>query len=91
MAEVGGLARRPQRTVVGDEGTWPELAAPTADCDGECVSRVRRGETSGGSSGFVRTPIAALLVSMASSRREEHDGGLGCRKLSMVRKLWVIY
>ncbi|KAF3596241.1 hypothetical protein DY000_02021892 [Brassica cretica] len=33
------------------------------------------GKTSGGSSGFVWASIAMWLMSTASSRREEHDGG----------------
>ncbi|KAF3523505.1 hypothetical protein F2Q69_00050974 [Brassica cretica] len=47
---------------------------------GACTSRARRGETSGGACGFVRAPIEAWLVSTASSRREEHDGGLECTR-----------
>ncbi|KAG5395411.1 hypothetical protein IGI04_025374 [Brassica rapa subsp. trilocularis] len=70
----GGRSRRLRRTAVGDGGEWPECTVAPADGDGACVSRPRRGETSGGSSGFVRAPIAVWLVSTASSRREEHDG-----------------
>ncbi|KAF3518959.1 hypothetical protein DY000_02059405 [Brassica cretica] len=44
---------------------------------GACISRVRRGETSGGAYGFVRAPIEAFSVATDFSRREEHDGGLG--------------
>ncbi|WZZ25086.1 hypothetical protein YC2023_008487 [Brassica napus] len=55
-------------------------AVATFSGGGACTSRARRGETSGGACGFVRAPIEAWLVSTASSRREEHDGGLECTR-----------
>ena len=66
-------------------------AAETISGGGACNSRVRRGKTFGGSSGFVRTPIAAWSVATASSRREEHDGGSACARFATVRKLWPMY
>ncbi|CAN7086278.1 unnamed protein product, partial [Brassica oleracea var. botrytis] len=65
----GGRSRRLRRTLVGDGGAWPELAVAPADGGGACVSRARRGESSGGACGFVRAPFEAWLVSTASSRR----------------------
>ena len=49
------------------------------------------GETCGGAYGFVWAPIAAWSVSMASSWREEHDGGLACTAFSTIRKILLIY
>ncbi|KAF3500128.1 hypothetical protein F2Q69_00043326 [Brassica cretica] len=39
-------------------------------------------ETCGGAYGFVRTPIEARSAATASSRREEHDDGLGCTRFT---------
>ena len=55
------------------------------------VTHARRGDTSGSSSGFVRAPIAAWLVSTALSRREKHGGGFACARFSTVRKIWLNY
>ncbi|KAF3533315.1 hypothetical protein DY000_02040998 [Brassica cretica] len=66
--ESGGGQRRKRRKTAAK-------AAETIPGGGACNSRTRRGETSGGSSGFVRTLIVAWSVATASSRREEHDGG----------------
>ncbi|CAG7900953.1 unnamed protein product, partial [Brassica rapa] len=50
-------------------------------CRGAWSSRADGGKTSGGSSGFVRAPIAVWSMSMASPLREKHDGGLACTRL----------
>ncbi|KAF3501566.1 hypothetical protein F2Q69_00041691 [Brassica cretica] len=49
------------------------------------------GETCGGACGLIQAPIAARSAATASSRREEHDDGLGCTRFVTVKKLWPIY
>ncbi|WZZ60499.1 hypothetical protein YC2023_060606 [Brassica napus] len=66
-------------------------AAATIRGGGACNSRARRGETSGGSSSFVQTLIAAWSVATALSQREEHAGGFVCARFSTVREIWRIY
>ncbi|KAF2580689.1 hypothetical protein F2Q68_00001456 [Brassica cretica] len=46
------------------------------------VPHARRGKTSGGACGLIRVPIAARSAATASSRREEHDDGLGCTRFA---------
>ncbi|KAF3584634.1 hypothetical protein F2Q69_00028765 [Brassica cretica] len=74
-------------------GRWSGggAAVATISGGGACVSRAREGRFSGGAYGFVRAPIVTRLVSTASSRRVEHDDGLGCTRLATVKKLWSIY
>ncbi|KAF3592577.1 hypothetical protein DY000_02025136 [Brassica cretica] len=65
----GGRRRLTGKFAGGDGGgAWPERACGD--------------ETSGGSSGFVRAPIEARSVDMASSRREEHNGGFVCTRFT---------
>ncbi|KAF3499671.1 hypothetical protein F2Q69_00043452 [Brassica cretica] len=59
------------------------MKSAAAEDGGPAAARVphaRSGETSGGAYGFVRAPIEAFSVATDSSRREEHDGGLGCTR-----------
>ncbi|KAF3598362.1 hypothetical protein F2Q69_00035524 [Brassica cretica] len=64
-------------------------AVATFSGGGACTSRARRGETSGGACGFVRTLMEAFLVATDSSRREEHDGSLGfMRFITGVYRWW---
>ena len=95
MSVTGGDGGIPAAGVGGDGGIptagdgGPAVA--TFSGGGACTSCARRGETSGGACGFVRTPIEAFLVATDSSRREEHDGSLGFTRFITVRKLWAIY
>ena len=68
----------------GDSGGRGRWSGGGDDFRRRCVRYMRaQRRTSGGAWGLVQAPIVALLVSMASSRWEEHDGGLGLRTVGM--------
>ena len=84
----GGGRRRLTGKLAGDDG------GAAADYDGGGDFRLRRmddtravGETCVGGCGLIQAPIAARLAATASSRREEHDVGLGCTRFAMVRNI----
>ena len=85
------VGRRRRRSCGGGRWSGGGAAVATISGGGACVSRAREGRFSGGAYGFVRAPFEACLVSTASSRREEHDDGLGCTRFATVKKLWSIY
>ncbi|KAF2538521.1 hypothetical protein F2Q68_00020172 [Brassica cretica] len=100
-AATAELRRRLTRKLAGgDGGAAAEDGGSAAEDGGESggddfwrrVDVTRSdGETCRGACGLIRAPIAAQSAATASSRREEHDDGLGCTRFATVKKLWPIY